>query len=181
MLEEAEKRKVKKPLKKITKQRLKNIALYYLKRFESSEANLRRVLLKRINDYAYQNPEFVKADAYEWVDELLDDFKRFKYIDDIRFAELKIRDYLAAGKAERYIKGKLAEKGISEVLADQILAQQEFSPFENAMRLAKKKHIGPYRIDEEQRREYRQKDMGTLIRAGFDYDVAVEVLNTSLD
>ena len=78
MLEEAEKRKAKKPLKKITKQRLKNIALYYLKRFESSEANLRRVLLKRINDYAYQNPEFVKADAYEWVDELLDDFKRFK-------------------------------------------------------------------------------------------------------
>ncbi len=181
MLEDVQKAKGKKPLKKITKQRLKNIALYYLKRFETSEANLRRVLLKRVNDYVYQNPEFVKADAYEWVDELLEDFKRFKYIDDVRFAELKVRDYLAAGKAERYIKGKLAEKGISEAMVDQILSQQEFNPFENAMRLAKKKRIGPYRIDEEQRRETRQKDMGTLIRAGFDYDTVMEVLNTSLD
>ena len=44
-----------KVLRKITPQRLKNIALYYLKRFESSVANLRSVLQRRVNDYAYQN------------------------------------------------------------------------------------------------------------------------------
>lgn len=176
MFEEAEKARQKKPLKKITKLRLKNVALYYLKRFETSTANLRRVLMKRINDYKYENPEFDKSEPCQWVEEILEDFQRYKYIDDERFATLKIRDYLNAGKAERYIRGKLAEKGIDEKLVNKILSEQEFCPFENALRLARKKHIGPYRT-EEQRREYRQKDLGTLIRAGFDYDVAVEVLD----
>ena len=46
-----------------------------------------------------------------------------------------------------------------------------------ALRLAHRKKIGPYRADDEQRKQYRQKDMGTLIRAGFDYDVVLEVLD----
>lgn len=179
VLEEIEKVAVKRPLRKITKQRLKNIALYYLKRFESSVANLRKVLMRRVNDYAYSNPEFDKSQACEWIEEILTEFEQHQYINDNRYAEIKIRDYLSAGKAERYIRGKMKEKGIEESLVDGILSEQEYSPFENALRLAKKKHIGPYR--EELRKEFRQKDMGTLIRAGFDYDIVTDVLNTSLD
>lgn len=178
MLEETEKVAVKRPLRKITKQRLKNIALYYLKRFESSVENLRKVLMRRVNDYAYSNPDFNKTEACEWIEEILSDFEQHQYINDNRYAEIKIRDYLSAGKAERYIRGKLKEKGIEESLVDSILAEQEYSPFENALRLAKKKRIGPYREGEELRKEFRQKDMGTLVRAGFDYDVVTEVLGT---
>ena len=58
----------KKNLKKITKQRLKNIALYYLKRFESSVENLRQVLKRRTNDYSYNNPDFDKNEAYIWIE-----------------------------------------------------------------------------------------------------------------
>lgn len=181
MLEETEKIAVKRPLRKITKQRLKNIGLYYLKRFESSVANLRKVMMRRVNDYAYHNPDFNKAEACEWIEEILNDFEQHQYINDNRYAEIKIRDYLFAGKAERYIRGKLKEKGIEESLVDSILAEQEYSPFENALRLAKKKRIGPYREGEELRKEFRQKDMGTLVRAGFDYDVVAEVLETYLD
>lgn len=181
MLEEIEKVAVKRPLRKITKQRLKNIALYYLKRFESSVVNLRKVMMRRVNDYAYSNPDFNKTEACEWIEEILSDFEQHQYINDNRYAEIKIRDYLSAGKAERYIRGKLKEKGIEESLVDSILDEQEYSPFENALRLAKKKHIGPYREGEELRKEFRQKDMGTLVRAGFDYDVVTEVLGTYLE
>lgn len=170
-----EKPKVK-VLRKITKVRLKNIALYYVQRFETSTENLRQVLCRRINDYARQNKEFDKEEAYGWAEEVLSEFQGYKYLDDSRFAEIKIRDYLAAGKSERYIRGKMTEKGIADDIVEAVLAEQEFDPFENAMRLAKKKRIGPYRPEEE-RAAFRQKDMGTLARAGFELDVVKRVLD----
>lgn len=162
--------------KKITKQRLKNIALYYLERFESSVDNLRQVLMRRVNDYAYANPDFDKSEAIAWIEEILSDCERYGYISDNRFAEMKIKDYLAAGKSARYIKLKLLQKGIEESLIDNLLQEQDYNPEELARNLAKKKKIGPFRQNDEERREYRQKDLATLVRAGFDYDVAQRVL-----
>lgn len=165
-----------KVLRKITPQRLKNIALYYLKRFESSVANLRSVLQRRVNDYAYQNKEFDRGEAYQWIEDILADFQRYGYLNDRRYAEIKIKDYMSAGKSVRYIKGKMREKGIDEEILSALLEDQEYDEFEAALKLAKKKHIGPFRKDEEARFENRQKDMGTLVRAGFSYDVVQRVV-----
>lgn len=167
------------PQKKITPQRLKNIALYYLKRFESSVENLRQVLQKRINAYSKENPDFDKNEAYEWVEQILTDFERLHYLDDRRYAEIKIRAYLNAGKPERYILPKLKQKGVPENIIYDILNAQEYDAFAMALKLAKKKKIGPYRLPEN-RWEFRQKDMGTLIRAGFDYDIVTEVLSAEI-
>ncbi len=165
-----------KVLRKITPQRLKNIALYYLKRFESSVANLRSVLQRRVNDYAYQNKEFDRGEAYQWIEDILADFQRYGYLNDRRYAEIKIKDYMSAGKSVRYIKGKMREKGIDEEILSALLEDQEYDEFEAALKLAKKKHIGPFRTDEEARFENRQKDMGMLVRAGFSYDVVQRVV-----
>ena len=165
-----------KVLRKITPQRLKNIALYYLKRFESSVANLRSVLQRRVNDYAYQNKEFDRGEAYQWIEDILADFQRYGYLNDRRYAEIKIKDYMSAGKSVRYIKGKMREKGIDEEILSALLEDQEYDEFEAALKLAKKKHIGPFRTDEEARFENRRKDMGTLVRAGFSYDVVRRVV-----
>lgn len=170
--------KMKKPLRKITKQRLKNIGLYYLERFESSVDNLRQVLKRRVNDYAYQNPDFDKNEALGWIEELLAEFQNWQYLDDNRYAALKIRDYLNAGKPSRYIKIKLQQKGIKSEQVEQILQNEEYDPRQMALQLAQKKKIGPCRPDAESRRLNRQKDMGTLIRAGFDYDVVCDVLGS---
>lgn len=169
-----------KPQKKITLQRLKNIGLYYLKRFESSSENLRAVLHRRIDAYARENPDWNKQEAYDWAEEVIKDFERLHYLDDDRFTEIKVQGYLNAGKPARYIQNKLRAKGISEAKVKAVLSEQEYNPLEMALKLAKRKKIGSYR-DIETRREYRQKDMGTLIRAGFDYDVVCEVLDYSLD
>ena len=71
---------------------------------------------------------------------------------------------------------KLKEKGIDEDLANKLLNEQEYDDFESALKLAKKKKIGPYCMDKNLRKERRNKDMGVLIRAGFDYDVVLKVL-----
>ena len=104
-----------KVVRKITPQRLKNIALFYLKRFESSTANLRTVLQRRVNDYARLDKSFDKTEAWEWIENLLADFQRLGYLDDRRYCALKVKDYLVAGKSSRYIMGKMREKGISSV------------------------------------------------------------------
>lgn len=168
----------KKVLKKITPERLKNIALFYLKRFETTRYGLRNVLKRRVDAYAYQNKEFDKMQAYDWIEKLLDDFVRLKYIDDARFAEFKVRDYLAAGKSPRYIMGKCKEKGVDETIVLRLLSEQECNPFEAALKLAKKKKIGPFESDSLKRKERRSKDLAVLVRAGFDYDIAVKVLDS---
>jgi regulatory protein len=163
------------PAKKITPQRLKNIGLYYLQRFESSVENLRQVLHRRVDVYAKENPQWNKNEALQWIEDVLAEFEKLHYLDDNRYAEIKIRQYLDAGKPARYIQQKLQQKGISPSITNAILAEAEFDPLAMALKLAHRKKIGPFRAPE-QRREYRQKDLGTLVRAGFDYDIACQVL-----
>ena len=173
---ETEQPKRKRPAKKITPQRLKNIGLYYLKRFESSVENLRSVLQKRVNQYAKENPDFNKQEAYQWVEDVLTEFEKLHYLDDKRFTEIKVRSYIAAGKPARYIQNKLREKGIANAQIEDMLDDFGYNPQEMALKLAKRKKIGPFRPDEESRKINRQKDMAALIRAGFDYDVVAEIM-----
>lgn len=173
---ETEQPKRKRPAKKITPQSLKNIGLYYLKRFESSVENLRSVLQKRVNQYAKENPEFNKQEAYQWVENVLAEFEKLHYLDDERFTEIKVRHYLAVGKPARYIQNKLREKGIANAQIDEMLDDFGYNPQEMALKLAKRKKIGPFRPNEEARKLNRQKDMAALIRAGFDYDVVSEIM-----
>jgi len=171
------KEKSKKIPRKITKTRLKNIALYYLERYESSVQNLREVLQKRILKYKKFFPEYDTKEAFDWAEEVISELEKLGYVDDARFAEMKINSYLSAGKPTRYIKIKLREKGISSAMVDAVLAEKEFSPLDMAIKFAKKKKIGPFTNDAEQRKQNRPKDLGKLVRAGFDYDIALQVLD----
>ena len=181
MFEEQEKQKKTKTVKKITAQRLKNIALYYLKRFDTTSANLRQVLLKRVKEYKYYYPDYDMAEALGWIEQIVSDFERYGYLDDVRYAENKCRDYIAAGKPKRYIVNKLKENGVAPELIEECFETQEYDPFEVALHFARKKKIGCYRADAEQRLELRQKDMGTLVRAGFDYDTVLSVLDYDVE
>jgi len=165
------------PLKKITKNRLKNIGLYYLERFESSVQNLRDVLSRRVSKYAFQNPDFDRAQANVWIEELLQEFQTLGYLDDRRYADIKVRDYLSAGKSARYIKNKLQQKGIDNSTVDVLIQSQNYDGKTSALQFAAKKHLGPYRQNIEDRRNFKQKDMARLLRAGFDYDDVCDILN----
>lgn len=169
-----------KPLKKITKSRLKNIGLFYLERYETSVQNLRDVLKRRVKKYVFLNPDFNTAEAYQWIEEILIEFQDAGYLNNERFAHLKIRDYLNAGKSARYISTKLKTKGIDESKVKELLDQENYDPERTALHFCLKKKIGPYRENNEKRKEFRQKDLGTLVRAGFDYGVAVKVMDKDI-
>ena len=170
--------KTKKTTPKIpTKARLRNIALYYLERFETSEDNLRAVLRRRIDKYAFFDKEYNPEQAYLWADEIVKECANNNFVNDERFSEFKINAYLRAGKPKKYIEQKLKQKGINEKTINTFFEENEYSEFDTALIFAQKKKIGPYRQTEEKRLEYKQKDLGTLVRAGFNFDVAKEVLD----
>ena len=79
-----------------TKARLRNIALYYLERFESSEETLRQVLKRRIDKYAFVNKEYNPSEAYQWTEEVIDECLSHNFVNDRRFAEFKVNGYLNA-------------------------------------------------------------------------------------
>ena len=163
-------------IRKMTKTRLQNIAIYYLERFDSSSANLCQVLKRRVFDYARQVPDFNIAEAESWIEEIIARFENLGYLNDKRYAEFKIDNYLLSGKPERYIRQKMQQKGINGKIIDDILSNREFDEEAMALRFAAKKRIGPYRTDESARRENRQKDLAAIVRAGFSYDTAQKII-----
>ena len=108
---------------------------------------------------------------------MIDECIKKNFINNERFAELKIKDYLKAGKPRRYIEQKMRQKGIDDKITAKFFEETEYSEDEAAFNFAQKKRIGCFRPDEEQRKENRQKDMGTLLRAGFDYEAVLKVLD----
>lgn len=163
-----------------TKARLKNVALYYLERFESSENNLADVLKRRVDKYVFENKDYNPEEAYGWIREIVAECSKNNYVNDERFATFKISSYLNAGKSKRYIEQKLKQKGIDASVISKIFEETEYSEYDTAMDFTRKKKIGAFRKDEESRIANRQKDLATLVRAGFNFDVAKDVLDIEL-
>ena len=149
-------------MKKITSQRLKNIALYYLDRFDASGEKLKAVLMRRVQKAVMAGDE-VSPESEKWIDEIVGEMKRLGYVNDRRYTENKVRQYLNAGKSNRYIMGKLCEAGIDADIIRSFLPEDEL---EQARIFVRKKRLG----------QDRSKDLAKLARAGFSYDVAQKVL-----
>lgn len=162
-----------------TKTRLKNIALYYLERFETSKENLRSVLRRRIDKYAFFDKDYNKEQAYLWADEIVEECCNKNFVSDERFAEFKISAYLRTGKPKRYIEQKLKQKGIDNKTIEKVFDNTEYNEHEVALSFAKKKKIGIFRKDLDKRKEFYQKDLATLVRAGFSFDIAKDILDSS--
>ena len=154
-------------MKKIAPQRLKNMALYYLDRFDASSEKLKSVLMRRVQKAVMAGDE-VSSEASKWIDEIVRDMQRLGYVNDKRFCENKVRQYLNVGKSNRYIMGKLSEVGIDSDMIQSFLPDDEV---EQARIFVRKKHLGS---------DY-QKDLAKLARAGFSYEVAQKVLKEDLN
>ena len=162
--------------RKMTKIRLQNIALYYLERFDSSADNLRKVLKQKLLKYSFEVPDFNASEAETWIDEIITYCEKYGYINDNRYAETKINNYLLSGKPARYIKQKMQQKGVDESTVDKILQNSNIDETQLALNFAAKKKIGPFRPQVQDSRQYLQKDLATLVRAGFSYEIARQVL-----
>jgi regulatory protein len=171
--------------RKMSAQRLANIAKYHLERFSTTAAHLRQVLMRRI-DRAIRAHGGDRGEVARWVEELLARLIASGALDDSRFASAKAASLRRKGKAPARIRAALRAKGVSAADAalaspDELHPADEDAALAAALAYAKRRRLGPFRPKErlpDDRRERLarwQKDLAAMIRAGFAYDVARRV------
>ena len=114
------------------------------------------------------------------IDKIVLNLEKNRLIDDRLYSDSKARVFLRRGYSINKIGIVLRTKGIgSENIKLSIEKLKEDKPdpdFNSAMKICKKKRIGPLR-PEANREIYYKKDMGILARGGFSFDLSKRVLN----
>jgi regulatory protein len=155
-------------VRRVSEQSLGNAALHYLRRYSATRRGLAQVLARKVK--RHERLQGVKAEgAAALIEQVVERMVRAGYVDDRHLAESKRAALQRQGKSTRVIRLKLRAKGVpAEVIAatTQISAQEEL---EAAAVLARKKRLG---VDPARR----QRDLATLVRGGFSYDVARRAL-----
>ena len=159
-------------------QNLEKAAYYYLKRYSSSSENLKRILLKRV--FKAQKVQQVDLDVTNnWIEEIIGTLKTKGIIDDREFADRKVAIFNSQGNSKLIIRKKLQNKGVEKTLIDESIENLEKKIVDPdltaAIRFLERRKMGPYRHPNN-RREYRDKDLRSMARAGFAYSVAKQLL-----
>ncbi|MDD3181601.1 MAG: RecX family transcriptional regulator [Alphaproteobacteria bacterium] len=180
---------------------LANSALYYLSRYAASEASLRRVLDNKIRRAIMQDEVFAadheaQAALRQAIDKIVETHIRTGVINDAAFAEMKVHSLRRAGRSARMITLKLSQKGLKpDVITKALLPEDEGedpqkAELRAAQSFAKRRALGPYRkrplseadvADSQAQTKQTVKDVTTLARAGFSFDVAKKVLDVDFD
>ncbi len=177
--------KPKRPPPPMTRARLRQLAEDYVSRFGGPSSNLRRVLKRNIDKAARAHGEDREA-TQAWqadIDAIVDEFCRAGALDDARYAQNAAQSLAQRGVAPRAVAFRLRQKGITQedvraALAD--LGDPRKVEWEAALRLARRRRLGPFRAPED-RKERRQKDAAALARAGFPPSVAFKIVDLDPD
>lgn len=168
----------KKP-KKLTLQRMENIALWYVERYGGSRESLRRVLYRRVerNQRAH---DIDAKQAKEWVEDVIIKLTDLSYLDDRAFARSRVQKLVKAGHSYRMIAMKLRAKGIDETILDETINEHCDADTEHraAWVYARKRGLGPYRTKD--RDVYKQKDLASFARRGFSFEIASQILDSEM-
>jgi len=169
--ENARKRKLP---RKATPRSLENAALYYLQRFASSAANLRRVLLRRVERSARAHGSD-RGEGAAAVDDIVARFLASGLLNDAAYAEARAGTLHRRGASARKIRASLLQKGVAPEAIEaalQALREEAGDPeFAAAVTLARRRRLGPFRPAPD-RAARREKDLAALARAGFGYETA---------
>lgn len=159
---------------------LETVALKYLNRFDTSAANLERVLLGYVKKVAESRGPSAAEDGPALVAALLTRYGESGLIDDARYASNIAAGLRRRGTSRRAIKAKLEARGLAADVIEPALAALDAdsggdAELESARALVKRRRIGPHRPEAE-RAPNRRKDLAALARAGFNLDVARRAL-----
>ena len=168
--------------------RLRNYALYYLGRFDSTSGKLSEILLRYLNRHGLNQ---LRPKVAELVAEMV----QAGYINDQRFALRAAERALNAGKSRQQANAWLLQRQLAAPQVQQALAQLYDTPQRvvgddsdadgeaewvdpellAARRFAAKRRLGNYG-DAQDRAQRFAKDLAKMARAGFGYDLCRQVL-----
>jgi regulatory protein len=165
----------------VTAEALDRAAAYYLERYASSAANLRRVLMRRVARAAANGLSDAAA-GKRLVEELLARYAAAGLLDDRRYAGHKAASLARGGASRHRIRGKLLQQGVAgDEIAEAIAGLDDdsgMSELAAACALIRRRRLGPYR-PVALRAKFRLKDLASLARAGFGFDLARRLLSAA--
>lgn len=157
---------------------MRDAALRHLARYASTEANLLRVLNRRIDRWARVAPEgsdSILAAARQAARQVVHDLAAIGAVNDAAYAESRARSLNRAGRSRRAVAAHLAAKGVDAETARAALPDDPAAELTAALRQARRKRIGPFAARETDA-PTRMKHLATLARAGFSQDIARRAL-----
>ena len=157
---------------------LKDLAYSYLEKYSPSKQQLKIYLLKKYLTKIKGTKS--KKEVSAIIDEIVKNLEQNKIVNDELYADSKARMFLRRGYSLNKIHQSLVNKGIDSKYIKQSIDKikdDKIEPdFVSALKLCKRRRIGPLR-PEANRELYYKKDMGILARGGFSFDLSKRVLN----
>ena len=161
---------------------MRNFALNYVEKFAPSKQQLKTYLLKKYLRSKIDNVK--RSNISDLIEIVTEDLEKSKFINDKFYSEAKAKSLIQRGSSINKIRNYLMGKGIGDKYIkntiEQINEKNEDQDFFSAIKVCKKKRIGPSRTDDNRPLFY-QKDIGVLARAGFDFEVSRRVMDLDKD
>lgn len=162
----------------VTVEEMRNFAFVYVEKYAPSKQQLKTYLLKKYLKFSVPNVK--KQDVTNLIDIVLADLEKSKFINDKFYSESKAKSMIQRGSSINKIKSYLFGKGINDEFiketVDKIHDENSDQDFFSAIKLCKKKRIGPARIIDNRRLFYK-KDISLLARNGFDFETSKKVMD----
>lgn len=149
---------------------LERLALRYVERFATSRGKLSDYLARKIRERGWDGAAVDPRDVAQRMADA-------GYVDDRRFAEQKGASLARRGYGARRVAETLRAAGLDEEDRVPIVAEARGTALESALRLARRKRIGPFAGVRADPRE-RERHLAALLRAGHDLATARRVVDS---
>ncbi len=166
----------------ITVEEMRKFAFAYIEKYAPSKQQLKTYLLKKYLKISVSNVK--KQDVTNLIDIILSDLEKNKFINDQFYSDSKARSMIQRGNSINKIRNYLLGKGINDQFikdtVNKIQDQNSDQDFFSAIKICKKKRIGPART-EDNRTLFYKKDISLLARNGFSFETSKKVMDIAKD
>jgi regulatory protein len=165
--------KGRKPRPPLDRDRLNELALFYVGRYATTRAKLASYLRRKVRDRGWA------GDGEPGIEHLVQRFAESGLVDDASFALAKSRSLSERGYGGGRVSQALRAAGIEETDGEAARELAREQAVDAAIRFARRRRIGPFASDQPDRKG-REKALAAMIRAGHGFDLARAVVDDPL-
>ena len=166
----------------VTVDEMRNFAFAYVEKYAPSKQQIKTYLLKKYMKLSASDVR--KKDVNKLIDIVLSDLEKNKFINDQFYSESKAKSMIRRGSSINKIRNYLIGKGVKDQFikdtVNKINEDNSDQDFFSAIKICKKKRIGPART-EDNRPLFYKKDISLLARNGFDFETSKKVMDLQKD
>lgn len=150
--------------------RLEELALRYVGRYATTRAKLVQYARRKLRERGWAGDDEPDLDA------IAARFAELGYVDDRAFALAKESSHSARGLGRRRLSMALRSAGVGEEDGADALAAAARGALDSALRLARRRRLGPFAGSAPESPRDRDKALATLVRGGHGFDLAKAIV-----